>query len=193
MSNKKPNTFETLTSLSGDEYVFTQTGGVSEKINVELVKNYILNNLDAWSYKEVIMTPADMNLFTTVKFQLLDETELGENEYYEVNRLVFEVIPGESPVANDSTNSVWIGFKTSPYVPITGVYPVNILMKVVPTSIIGATTEMVYVYYLKRVPREIALVDTKPLGLYLDCLKDIGSGTVSYKIKIYYKKRIKWQ
>jgi hypothetical protein len=187
MSNQRPNTFQLLQNIDGSEEVYTQNNGISEKFTVDQVKTYILQNVDVWEYKEVILTPSDLAQISTVKFQLLDENDLGSDEYYEIGRIIFEsIINPLNNLPNSTVSPVYLVYKQNPTIPFTNPFPDNSILVDLPSGLIGCSLPMVYTYYMNKSFREF-LPNT---GLYLDSTANGGGGTVQYKIKIYYKRRL---
>jgi hypothetical protein len=71
-------------------------------------------------------------------------------------------------------------------IPFTNPFPDNSILVDLPSGLIGCSLPMVYTYYMNKSFREF-LPNT---GLYLDSTANGGGGTVQYKIKIYYKRRL---
>jgi hypothetical protein len=187
MSNQRPNTFQLLQNIDGSEEVYTQNNGISQKFTVDQVRTYILQNVDVWEYKEVILTPSDLAQISTVKFQLLDENDLGSDEYYEIGRIIFEsIIDPTNNIFNNSLNTLYLVYKPNPTIPFTNPFPDNSILVGLPSTLISCTIPVVFNYYMNKSFREF-LPNT---GLYLDSAANGGGGTVQYKIKIYYKRRL---
>jgi hypothetical protein len=186
MSNQRPNTFQLLQNIDGSEEVYTQNNGISEKFTVDQVKTYILQNVDVWEYKEVILTPSDLAQISTVKFQLLDENDLDSDEYYEIGRIIFEsIIDEDNNIPNDAGKTLYLVYKQNPTIPYTDPHPNNAFVDDLPSTLIGCSLPVVFNYYMNKSFREF----TPNMGLYLDSQLNGGGGTVQYKIKIYYKRR----
>jgi hypothetical protein len=186
MSNQRPNTFQLLQNIDGSEEVYTQNNGISEKFTVDQVKTYILQNVDVWEYKEVILTPSDLAQISTVKFQLLDENDLDSDEYYEIGRIIFESIINEANnIPNDASNSLWLVYKTDSTISYIDPHPNNAFVDDLPSTLIGCSLPVVFTYYMNKSFREFL----PNMGLYLDSFVNGGGGTVQYKIKIYYKRQ----
>ncbi len=187
MSNQRPNTFQLLQNIDGSEEAYTQNNGISQKFTVDQVRTYILQNVDVWEYKEVILTPSDLAQISTVKFQLLDENDLGSDEYYEIGRIIFEsIIDEDNNVPNATGKSLYLLYKSNPTIPFTDPFPDNSILVSLPSTLIGCSLPVVYNYYMNKSFREF----TPNMGLYLDSEVNGGGGTVQYKIKIYYKRRL---
>jgi hypothetical protein len=115
----------------------------------------------------------------------LDETLLGVDEYYEINRIIFEsIIDSDNNIMNSIGSGLNIMFKTDGTVQYLDSFPDNIDVLDLPNEIIECSIPVVYMFYTKKI---FDLRYPLKKGLYLDGSTNCGGGTVSYKIKIYYK------
>lgn len=186
MSNIKPNTFPLKLNLDGSEEIYTQTNGISEKFTLSQASSYITQNLDTWLYKELYLTGADLDAMFTTSFELLSETDLIGDEYYEVNRIIVEsIIDEDNNVPHTPKGDMYVFFKTSMAVPFLSGYPDSSYFGTIPKSLIESTENLVFYFYSNSYHEEYIRLT----GLYLDSDKVQGGGTSIFKIKIYYKIR----
>ena len=182
MSNIKPNTFPLKLSLDGSEEIYTQTNDINAKFTLNQMSSYITQNIDTWLYKEVYMTGADLDALPTTKFQLLDENDLNTDEYYEINRLIFEA--DYNGINHQTFSKVYLFFKTSNLIPTGGAFPDNSLLVQLPDSLLECKGDVVYCLY----PHSSIEQYVRPTGLYIDSsLAASNGGNTIFKIKIYYK------
>ena len=182
MSNIKPNTFPLKLSLDGSEEIYTQTNDINAKFTLNQMGSYITQNIDTWLYKEVYLTSADLDALPTTKFELLGENDLNPNEYYEVNRLVFEA--DYDNAAHLPLDKVYVLFKTSNLIPVGNTFPDNSIFMSLPDALIECKQDLIYCLYSPATIEQYVRLT----GLYIDSsLPASNSGNTVFKIKIYYK------
>jgi hypothetical protein len=168
--------------LDGSEEIYTQTNDINEKFTLNQVSTYITQNIDTWLYKEVYMTGADLDALPTTKFELLSENDLNTNEYYEVNRLVFEA--DYNSTAHKLLDDIYVLFKTSNSIPIGNAFPDNSIFINLPNTLIECNENIIYCLYSPAIIEHYV----KLTGLYIDSsLTASNGGDTVFKIKIYYK------
>lgn len=186
MANIKPNSFPLKLVLDGSEEIYTQTNDVSEKFTLNQASSFITQNIDTWLYKEVYMTPTDLDALPVTKFELLSENDLSGTEYYEINRIIFESLIDENNIVpNSLIGFAYVFFKTSGAIPFVNTFPDNSYFMQLPSKLIGASKNLVYCLYSPAAHEHYVRLT----GLYIDSDLSMGGGTTTFKIKIYYKIR----
>jgi hypothetical protein len=184
MANIKPNNFPLKLVLDGSEEIYTQTNDVSEKFTLNQASSFITQNIDTWLYKEVYMTPTDLDALPVTKFELLSENDLSGTEYYEINRIIFESFIDENNIVpNSLIGFAYVFFKTSGAIPFVNTFPDNSYFMQLPSKLIRSTENLVYCLYSPAAHQHYVRLT----GLYIDSDLSMGGGTTTFKIKIYYK------
>lgn len=178
MPQIKPNDFPVRNVLDGTEEVYTQTNGINQKFLLLNAINYITYNVDLWDLKVVNVDETDLfnNLAFGFPIQILDEADLGSNEYYEINRIIIELSHNITYVA---PQPVWFQFKfdsTTPYSTSYDFYEF-------PNDILTASEDVITCSYVPF----IHVPYPRNTGLYIHSPKQVISGNGTFKIKVYYK------
>lgn len=178
MSIRKPSTFPLRPVLDGTEEIYTQTNGVSEKFTLGTLASYITSNADVWLYKEIFIDSSEMTDLFAMPVIILDEADLGINEYFEINRVIIESKFNTLPMVNNW--DVYISYKASRFAPLNtseGYY-------LVPSSFIETEYDSVLCFYSPY----SAGAFRRNHGVYLGIDGgNMGEGDTDYVIKIYYK------
>ena len=177
MSIKKPSTFPLRTNLDGSEEIYTQTNGVSEKFTLGTLASYITSNADEWLYKEVLVTPFEM-YGNVAPITLLDEADLGLNEYFEINRIIIESDFNTIPMT--SNGNVYLIYKPNAAASLF----VSEAFHEIPQSFLETTADSVLCFYAPHT----ANVFRRNNGFFLQSFPSApGEGDTDFLFKIYYK------
>jgi hypothetical protein len=178
MSIRKPSTFPVRPILNGSEEIYTQTNGVSEKFLLGTLASYVTQNADEWLYKEIFISAADMYDLLANPIVILDEADLGANQYFEINRIIIE--SKFNNVQMVSNGDIYISYKASRF---TSLNTSETHYKI-PNSFIEAPFDSVLCFYSPY----NASVFRRGHGLFIDAFSSTaGEGDTDYFLKIYYK------
>ena len=178
MSIRKPSTFPVRPILDGSEEIYTQTNGVSEKFTLGALASYVTQYADEWLYKEVFIDSIDAYDILANPVIILDEVDLGLNEYFEINRVIMESkFNGAAMICNFDA---LISYKPTRY---TAFNTAEYYYKV-PDDFIETSYDSVLCFYSPFT----ASVFRRNHGVYLSMDGgNMGEGDTDYTIKIYYK------
>lgn len=178
MSIRKPSTFPIRPVLDGSEEIYTQTNGVSEKFTLGALASYITQYADEWLYKEIFIPAFDMTQIFGTPIRILDEADLGINEYFEVNRVIFESTFNTLPmISNGVVDLIYKPSIGAPIVPTDSFH-------IIPESFLETTQSCVLCFYAPHT----ANVFRRNNGLYLAAQTVApNEGDTDYLLKIYYK------
>lgn len=178
MAIRKPSTFPVRPVLDGSEEIYTQTNGISEKFTLGTLATSITQYTDEWLYKEIFIDSLEMYDLFGFPVIILDEADLGANEYFEINRVIIESKVNNIPMIDNW--DVYISYKPSRFTPLNsseGYY-------LVPKTFIEADYDSVLCIYSSVT----AGVFRRNNGVYLGIDGgNMGEGDTDYIIKIYYK------
>lgn len=178
MSIRKPSTFPVRPVLDGSEEIYTQTNGVSEKFLLETLASYVTQYADEWLYKEIFINDFDMYDLLVNPIVILDEADLGANQYFEINRIIIESYFNNVQMA--CNGDIYISYKASRFAPLN---TAETHYKI-PNTFIEAQYNSVLCFYSAY----NASVFRRGHGLFIDADgSTAGEGDTDYKLKIYYK------
>lgn len=178
MSIRKPSTFPIRPVLDGSEEIYTQTNGVSEKFTLGALASYITQYADEWLYKEIFIDSLEMYDLFGLPVIILDEADLGINEYFEINRVIIESKFNTQPMICNF--NCYISYKASRFTPLNS----SEAYYQVPTTFLENEYDSVLCFYSPN----SAGVFRRNHGVYLGMDGgNMGEGDTDYVIKIYYK------
>lgn len=178
MPVRKPSTFPVRPVLDGSEEIYTQTNGVSEKFTLGTLASYITTNVDEWLYREIPIPAFDITQILGTPIRVLDEADLGINEYFEINRVIFESTFNTQPMISNGT--IDLIYKPS----ISGLIVPTDSFHIIPNSFFETTQDSVLCFYAPHT----ANVFRRNHGLYLAAQDTApNEGDTDYLLKIYYK------
>jgi hypothetical protein len=180
MAVRKPSTFPLRNTIDGSEELYTQTNGVSQKFTVEDVRLLVLSGVDNWILKEVVVTDAGLQTIATIPIQLLDETLLAVDEYYEVNRIVCEY--NFNTIAPDLISPLFVLYKPDPSTLFNSTRAIYSFTD----TVLESSLDVITLSYMANLYNPYR----KNHGVYLHAAKTTpssGGGDSTFKLKIYYK------
>ena len=177
MSIKRPTDFPVKAFIDGSEEIYTQTGGINYKFTVNDVASLVLQGVNQWLYKEVTPSSSEWESVNTTPIQLLDESLLAPNEFYEVNRIICEVVVGAIP-GNDKA-PIYFMYKQNAFTP----YAITSVIGAIDSTFYKSTFNAVNVYYMQVIPGLFQKGD----GLYIQSFIDAVPYDSVYTFKIYYR------
>jgi hypothetical protein len=173
--NVKPNEFPVKLILDGSEELYTQISGVNYKFTLDTILLYIFDGVDFWDYKEVEIGANELSILAAAPIQLLDETLLAVDEYYEINRIIIE--------NNFNTLSYSVGGVIPSFYFVDTISYTDYKFQEIPISFVEATEDLILQNYVG----ETHIPYARNTGLYIKSSKNITSGDGTFKVKIYYK------
>jgi len=177
MSIRKPSTFPIRPVLDGSEEIYTQTNGVSEKFTLGSLASAITQYADIWLYKEIFISASDMGGSSVTPVRILDEADLNTNEYFEINRVIFESTFNTQPMTtNGVVDLIYKPSIGAPVVPTDSFY-------IIPQSFLETAQDSVLCFYSPFTSNPFR----RNHGLYLASRTVPPKGDTSYFLKIYYK------
>ena len=177
MSIKRPTDFPMKPFIDGSEEIYTQTGGINYKFTVNDVASLVLQGVNQWLYKEVTPSSSEWESVDVLPIQLLDESLLAPNEFYEVNRIICEVVVGVIP-GNDKS-PIFFMYKPNALAPFNLPNTIGAL----DSTFYKSTINAVNIYYMQSLPGLFQKGD----GLYLQSFINAVPYDSVYTFKIYYR------
>ena len=177
MSIKRPTDFPVKPFIDGSEEIYTQTGGINYKFTVNDVASLVLQGVNQWLYKEVTPSSSEWESVDVSPIQLLDENLLAPNEFYEVNRIICEVVVGA--VSGLDKSPIYFLYKQNALIPLN----TSSTIGAIDSTFYESTVNAVNVYYMEEIPGLFQKGD----GLYLQSFIDAVPNDSVYTFKIYYR------
>lgn len=178
MAIRKPSTFPVRPVLDGSEEIYTQTNGISEKFTLGALASSITQYADEWLYKEIFIDSLEMYDLVGFPVIILDEADLGTNQYFEINRVIIESNFNTQPMICNF--DCYISYKATRFTPLNSAEAYY----QVPNSFIIGEYNSVLCFYSPN----SAGVFRRNHGVYLGIDGgNMGEGDTDYVIKIYYK------